>query len=127
MSLATVGLFIAAGWVQGAAEPDSSAPVPSRVPAKSDPSGKAVRQRVREGTRLIEQQGAFTTAGDRFQFVAQDQTRFVVLENLALQRIAQVLGEPTAAPVWTVTGLVTEFRGANYLLVTRAVMSPETP
>lgn len=122
MCLTTVALFVAAGLVQGAADPaDPAAEKPKPLAEK----GEAARQRVREGARLLEQQGAFVPAGDRFLFVAADQARFMVLENLALQRIALALSEPQTAPRWTVTGIVTEFRGANYLLVTRAVMSSD--
>jgi len=120
MCATTVVVFVAVGLVQGADEPASPA-------AAKDTESKAaaVKQRVREGARLLEQQGSFQPAGDRFMFVGQDQARFMVLENLALQRIALALSEPQTAPTWTVTGIVTEFRGANYLLVTRAVMASD--
>ncbi len=119
MALVTVALFVAAGLVQGADEP---AKKPSLPAAKKD---DAAQQRVREGSRLMEEQGSFVPAGDRYLFMTADQARFVVLENLALQRIALALSEPQTAPTWTVTGIVTEFRGANYLLVTRAVMASD--
>jgi hypothetical protein len=123
MSVTTVALFVAVGLVQGADEPAK----PAAAPRSAAPAEKAEgsRQRVREGSRLLEQQGSFVPAGDRYLFVAADQSRFMVLENLALQRIALALSEPQTAPTWTVTGIVTEFRGANYLLVTRAVMSSD--
>jgi hypothetical protein len=45
-----------------------------------------------------------------------------VLENLALQRISQVLDENRGPRQWIVSGLITEYRGSNYLLVTKAVI-----
>jgi hypothetical protein len=47
---------------------------------------------------------------------------FRVLENLALERINRELGQARGNLQWTVSGIVTEFRGNNYLLVTRAVV-----
>ena len=46
--------------------------------------------------------------------------RQVLLENLALERISRSL-EDNRGSKWTVSGLVTEYRGSNYLLVTKAV------
>ncbi len=120
MCATTVVVFVAVGLVQGANEP-----APTSAPLENESKAAAAKQRVREGARLLEQQGSFQPAGDRFMFVGQDQARFMVLENLALQRIALALSEPQTAPTWTVTGIVTEFRGANYLLVTRAVMASD--
>jgi len=119
MGLGTVAIFVAAGLVQGADGPADKSALPTAQ--RED----AARQRTREGSRLMEEQGSFVPAGDRYLFLTADQSRFVVLENLALQRIALSLSEPQTAPTWTVTGIVTEFRGANYLLVTRAVMASD--
>ena len=48
-----------------------------------------------------------------------------VLENLMLQRISQVLDENRAPRQWVASGLITEYRGSNYLLVTKAVIKVE--
>lgn len=112
----------------GAASPppqgaSSTLPAPSNLADKdalaplSDESGFLRR----EGTQLREQRGHFETAGARISFVAADRkTRFVGLENLNLQRIAQIVGGSSETLDWTVTGLITEYQGTNYLLVTRA-------
>ena len=53
---------------------------------------------------------------------ANGNARFIVLENLNLERIARVLGDDPDARQWSVTGSITEYRGGNYLLVTRAIL-----
>ena len=55
-------------------------------------------------------------------FLADGKGRLVGLENLTLQRIAQVIADSPERLRWTVTGTITEYRGANYLLVRRAIL-----
>ena len=75
----------------------------------------------REGTQLRDERGQFALNGTRVIFVsADDKTRFVGLENLALQRISQLVGGEFNDVEWIVSGLVTEYQGANYLLILRA-------
>ena len=81
----------------------------------------------REGTHLREERGRFEYGGDRVTFTAADgQTRFLVLENLNLQRIVQILSGSGDSLQWTVNGVITEFQGMNYLLVTRATRATAT-
>ena len=42
-----------------------------------------------------------------------------VLENLALQRVVQVLEDNRGPRKWVISGLITEYRGSNYLLLTK--------
>ena len=80
--------------------------------------------RQREGTRLTEVNGRFEVTGDRVSFATTDSADSMrVLENLALERIARVLAENRASPEWTISGTVTEYNGANYLLLTKAVQT----
>ena len=81
--------------------------------------------RLREGSKLVDEIGEFRRAGaDRFAFYPKDRdVSFRTLENLALERVARVLDEDTSPRLWSVSGLVTEFRGSNYLFVTRAVLN----
>lgn len=80
--------------------------------------------RLREGVRVADVVGRFEVAGDRVSFAAADSTgSWRVLENLALERIGRVLAENRASPQWTVSGTITEYNGANYLLVTKAVQT----
>ena len=80
-------------------------------------------ERQREGTRLTEVSGRFELAGDRVTFSpAASKESYRLLENLALERVSQVLSESRARQEWTVSGTLTEFRGGNYLLLTKAVI-----
>jgi hypothetical protein len=85
---------------------------------------KAQPQRLREGTRLVNEAGTFRATGDRVAFYPAGQEKsqsFLVLENLALERIARTLDETRGQQEWSVTGIVNEYRGRNYLYVTRAI------
>ena len=83
-------------------------------------------RRVREGTK-IEKTGCFRTTGDRVTFYTDDgKTRYRGLENLMLQRIARTIAESPGQLEWQVTGIVTEYRGANFLLVTHAVLRTDS-
>lgn len=75
----------------------------------------------------MEQLGQFRMAGDRIAFFSLESGgRYIVLENLNLQRIAQMMDENPAAVEWKVSGTVTEYRGSNYLFVRSAVVEPGT-
>ena len=79
-------------------------------------------ERLREGTRLVDVAGSFQFAGDRVTFHPDGKGEsYRVLENLALDRIGRQLGQTRGNLTWTVSGLVTEYRNSNYLLVTKAV------
>jgi hypothetical protein len=85
----------------------------------------AIKQRRREGD-LFQAPGRFESTGDRITFYADEgEEVFRVLENLALERIARVLEDPSGlggSRKWNVTGVVTEYRGSNYLLIERAIL-----
>lgn len=81
----------------------------------------------REGSQLREERGRFEFSGDRVVFISTEtKTRFIGLENLNLQRIAQISGGSADALEWTVSGVITEFQGTNYVLVTRATRATAT-
>jgi hypothetical protein len=76
-----------------------------------------------EGTELHEERGTFRMSGDRMTFISADQKRtFMVMENQTLQRVAESLSDYPIPQQWIVSGTVTEYRGNNYLLLTRAVL-----
>jgi hypothetical protein len=78
--------------------------------------------RVREGS-LLETTGYFKVSGDRALFTTADgNCRYTGLENLNLERVAIAVSESPDPLLWNVTGTVTEYRGTNYLLVTRALL-----
>jgi hypothetical protein len=100
---------------------------PTSLPSSSGnsfASGSKPVERLREGTRLTDVVGTFQSIGnDNVSFsLGGNKDSFRVLENLALQRINQVLDENRGPRQWIVSGLMTEYRGSNYLLVTKAVI-----
>lgn len=104
---------IAGRGVRGAAAVDASL---------SDPDLAPVR-RLREGSTLSDQLGVFKVNGDRIDFVPAEQEHSLqVLENLALERVWKMLDEARGRQ-WRVNGSVTEYRGRNYLLIERVVLS----
>jgi hypothetical protein len=123
------GLFmLTLAWSLRAESPPPAAKAAQVRPApagtKTDEGGK----RLREGTRLIDVAGRFESNGDRWVFfLADTEESYKVLENLALERIHKVLEETRASdkPQWIVSGTMTEFAGANYLLVSKAVIKPQ--
>jgi hypothetical protein len=106
---------------------DASADAPATPPeSATSPTDDQDNQRAREGTQLLRQLGRFTTTGDRLTFhIAGSEQQYLGLENLALERIGKVLidrRDQASELQWEVTGVFTEYRGTNYLLVTRALL-----
>ena len=99
---------------------------PAGTPSQETPSPKA-DQRIREGTRLVDQHGVFRMTGQRVTFFGSDgHGRFVGLENLNLERIARAITDSLGRQEWVVSGTVTEYQGVNFLLVQRAVLAEPT-
>jgi hypothetical protein len=91
-------------------------------PDRPASSIQAKCKRVREGTK-IEKTGYFRITGDRVTFYTDDgKTRYRGLENLMLERIGRTIEDNPGQLQWHVSGTVTEYRAANYLLVTHAVL-----
>jgi hypothetical protein len=89
--------------------------------ASPDPSSSSLR--MREGTKLTDQLGDFQKSGDRYNFYPLEGKGVLrVLENLALERVAGVLLDDPSPRTWSVSGVLTEYRGENFLLITRAVL-----
>jgi len=118
--------------------PGSAANLPAATgsrPAHSSAANGAVAagkssERLREGTKLIDVVGTFQSVGnDSVTFtpgpVGSNKESLRVLENLALQRVSQVLDENKGARLWTVTGEITEYKDANYLLLKKTVIHPQ--
>jgi hypothetical protein len=78
--------------------------------------------RQREGV-AFEQEGMVQFSGERLTFVSPDgKLRLLMLENLALDRVARTLRDSTVKIHWKLSGTLTEFQGSNYLLLDRAEM-----
>lgn len=87
------------------------------------PSGEKIQQRLREGTALSDVQGHFELTGDRARFQPSDKSGpFGCLENLNLDRVTQTIRDNYDRLEWSVSGTITEYRGANYLLISRAIL-----
>ncbi|MEX2185785.1 MAG: hypothetical protein WD875_03280 [Pirellulales bacterium] len=95
---------------------------------KNDAAERAgAADRVREGTRWQQERGVFTLVGDRVTFTNQRKQNFVVLENLNLERVVRTIEENRTVTdadtlEWNIDATVTEFRGVNFILVTRSVL-----
>ena len=97
----------------------AEAPVKGPAP----PAAEKAAEKLREGTRLIDEGGGFSRVGERVSFApGGSREPLRCLENLALERISRVIDESQGQRQWIVSGVVTEFRGGNYLLVTKAVI-----
>lgn len=125
-----LGLSLASQAVnQTAAEQPSTSLAPSAALAAgplrgppSSPEGK--EERLREGMKITQIVGRFEAAGEQVTFIRGDGKESLrALQNLALERIVQSIQEERGRYQWVVSGVITEFRGANYLLITRAVIS----
>lgn len=82
--------------------------------------------RMREGLKLKDQIGQFRDTGGRITFYPLGpRVSLTVLENLALERVYGELEKRGEQRKWSVSGVVTEYRGSNYLRITRAVLKPK--
>ena len=129
--IAALGISWASAQNRGVASgPDTAPPEAESKPRFSgQPAPNKQAQRAREGSLLTDENGSFEFVGDRIIFVpggGRDSLR--VLENLALERIVRELGDARDQRNWAVCGVLTEFKGANYLLVTKALLkTPSSP
>ncbi len=98
-------------------------PTTARESGGASVSEARIIQRQREGTQLVDMPGYFKITGDRATFFAGDgSAKYDGLENLNLERVAAVTSENPEQLEWLVSGTITEYRGANYLLVSKAVL-----
>lgn len=106
-------------------------------PADEEDANRKVRL-LREGDHLEQRAGRFKASGNRLVFELAEKSadgvsKFFVLENLNLERVARVIDADPEPIDWTVSGVITEFRGANYLSLkeavrkTRAAKDPGAP
>lgn len=105
----------------------AAAAMPARDGASTAEEKETSGLRLREG-ELLEVRGKLELAGDRAVFYPGDEKNGLrVLENLALERITQVLSESRESREWIVSGTITEYRGVNYILIHKAVQRPLKP
>jgi hypothetical protein len=95
-------------------------PTRDTVSATAEEAAEGGEKRLREGTK-IETTGYFRSTGDRVTFYSDaGKVRYRGLENLMLERIARAIEDNPGQLDWSVMGIVTEYRGANFILVTHA-------
>ena len=92
----------------------------SEKTSASEAEAKGKTHRWREG-EVIELDGRLELSGDRAIFYPPEGEPLRVLENLALERITRVLTESPGERTWLVSGVITEYRGSNYLLLSKAM------
>jgi len=115
-------------WTRSIAAPHSAqATVETGVLSRAYNSGEQSLDntktvRLREGGEIVNQAGYFRTSVDRVAFVSADNSpRFITLENHNLEQVLQAIAENTNNKLeWIVSGTISEFHGANFLLITRA-------
>jgi len=125
-----IALWLAFGWVW--AQPYPSA---DRFARQEDPAAHSgpsqperSRHQIREGTEVVDRLGYFRTTADRVTFFSEDgKDRFVVLENLSLERIARAIGDNPTQLQWSISGTVTEYHGSNFMLIRRAILKSQVP
>jgi hypothetical protein len=97
--------------------------------AAADEPAVSAALRLREGTQLADHLGYFRQNGESLTFVDKEGRQLGGLPNLGLERVGRMLKsvEEPESISWSVSGMVTEFGGRNYLLVTRAVYKSSAP
>lgn len=76
--------------------------------------------RLREGMKFVNRVGELREHGGSIKFYPDgDSHSFQLLENLALERVSRDVDQSRRK--WSVTGIITEYRNSNYLLLQRAV------
>ncbi|MDR2346598.1 MAG: hypothetical protein LBE18_11070 [Planctomycetaceae bacterium] len=95
-------------------------PVDSGEPIKS-----SVKKRIREGITFQNKRVFFRQTGNRTTiYTVENNDRYVCLENLNLERVLKSIAERPSQGTWKIDGVFTEFNGNNFVLITRAVVSP---
>ena len=82
---------------------------------------------LREGKKLEVEVGAFRIEGGRLRFYPRDlKVQLTVLENSASGEVVRTHEQGGEGTVWEVSGTITEFREANYILISKASARAET-
>src|SRR3972149_6899417 len=77
--------------------------------------------------QIQNQAGYFRITGARISFVpAENQHLFVGLENLILERVAQITAASSDQSQWIVSGVITQYRGTNFLLLSQAWLKSQS-
>lgn len=120
-------LLLGSAVVLAQREPVPANPDLQEKPVVAPPEEKETKsKRIREGTCFRGKRVFFRTVGQRTMlYYLNEAEGYVCLENLNLERILNAMAERPGRGLWTVDGEFTEFRGENYILIKRAVLSPQ--
>jgi len=101
----------------------------TRSGSQNDNASDHSKRRMREGTTVHDRVGYFRQDGDGATFVTAEGLELGGLPNLNLERVVRVLKtlDESKANRWSVSGMVTEFSGRNFLLISRAVYKSTPP
>jgi hypothetical protein len=129
VALGTIVLAAAGVGDDASSAPGDSTPADRPAAAAAGSRVEPVQVRLREGTRLTDRLGHFRYSGEVLNFIDENGRELGGLSNLNLERVLRMLktvDEPESVK-WSVSGVVTEFSGRNYLLITRAVYKAAAP
>lgn len=95
--------------------------------------GAATMNVLREGTYIVDRVGRLNHAADgqQWEFVFESDGRamqdppLVILPNLKLMEMEKAVNSLSRDLRFRVTGMLTEYRGRNYILLEKAVVVPE--
>lgn len=132
ISAIVIALSIRGSFAQDATAnpPAAKSSAPNAAPEqKTGIDGYQSNGRWREGTRLHQVQGVFTTNGERLQFSTADgKVQIIATENLLAERVLRTIQESSDnALAWTIQGTLTEYKGANYLTLNYAAILAKKP
>jgi hypothetical protein len=124
-----VSLKTVAAQETGPVAPHAKPPAAENAPAiKAGIDGYQTNGRWREGTRLHQVQGVFSSNGDRLQFTTSDgKVQILVTENLLAERVLRSTTESSDPLAWTIQGTMTEFKGNNFLTLNYASILAKKP
>ncbi len=101
-----------------------AAEAPGMRGMEEPPNANETKKRLREGLKLEGVSGRIEPAGDRFAFVAENSSaRYILLENLNLERIVKMADVYPVPIRWTISGVITEFEKQNFLFIETATFS----
>lgn len=121
-------LGVALAWAQSFGPTDTNAARTGPPENSGNATSPRADRRIREGTEIVDRLGSFGMTGDRVTFSTADgKGRFVVLENLGLERVVRAIADNPGRLQWAVTGTITEYRGANFLLIRHTVLRNRRP
>jgi hypothetical protein len=118
-------LGVTLAWTRSAAWPGKGAAfetgaVSQASSGEKGPLGNGLKGRLHEGGEITNQAGYFESDGRRLAFVSADnEHRFTMLENGALEEVAATVAGGGKQGEWIVSGQVFEYQGVNFLLINR--------